>query len=135
MDGIAQGAGTFAVDDADALQMGDAGFVQILVEFPDGIIRSKPQEIELRGDGRAAGQIQALSGGRCPVCVAEGTFDGASGLFFACTDRIAIGIQGVSGGIFCNQAKVGEIDLALQNTASDIDLAVPVGTLPVTTTS
>ena len=43
-----QCSGTFSVYDAYTLQMGDTGFIQVFVEFPDGVICSESQEVELR---------------------------------------------------------------------------------------
>ena len=119
MDGVSEGAGALAVDDADALQVGDAGFVQIFVQLPDGVVGRQAQEVELGGDGGAAGEVQVLAGGGGLVRVPEGALDGAAALF--------CGGDGVAEDVLIDQAQVGQVDLALEDAAADADLVLSVG--------
>ena len=126
MDRLAEGTGALAVDDADALQVGHAGFVQVFVQAVDGVVRGQTQEVELGRDGGAAGQVHVLPGRGGPVRIAEGALDGAAGGFTGAADRIAVGIQHVAHGVLRDEPQVRQIDLALQDAAADIDLVVAV---------
>ena len=65
LDSVSECAGAFAVDDADAWQVGKVGVVQIFVELRQGLVCGHAKEIDLCGDGQGFAHLHAAGAGSC----------------------------------------------------------------------